>query len=522
MITMFKNDMFSPSMFRRGSHHAVVSAIAVAVLSACSTAPTYVRPDASVPDVFKEMPLPSGKTGSAVEGASTKAWKTAKPAEDTFRGEWWRVFGDSALDGLEKQAADANQDLKAAAARVQQARALVQSARSSWFPSIGAGFGPTRQHLSPASQFLPDNTEVPDQTLWRAQVAASYEADLFGRVSDNVSASRSDEAQSEALFRSVQLALQADVAENYFQLREFDTQLGLYRKTVALREDALKLVESRFNAGEVSDLDVSRARSELATARADAVGVARQRAASEHSLSILLGKPPADFAFPETPLAPVLARIPAGLPSSLLERRPDIAATERAMASANARVGLAKSAFFPQLDVTGAFGYESATLGDLFQWSTRAFLLGPFAGTALTLPIFDGGRRSANLATARAKFDEDVAQYRQQVLVAFKEVEDSLSNLRSLDDQIREQGLAMSASERAEQLSTTQYKEGQVSYLDVIDAQRQVLQSQLQSSHLAGEKAVSTVALIRALGGGWDEPQTQIGSEREGQKTVER
>lgn len=513
MITMLKNDMLSPSMFRRGSHYVVVSAIAVAVLSACSTAPTYVRPDASVPNAFKELPLPSGKTGSAVQKRSTEAWKTAKPAEDTFRGEWWRVFGDSTLDGLEQQAADANQDLKAAAARVQQARALVQSARSSWFPSIGAGFGPTRQHLSPASQFLPDNTEVPDQTLWRAQVSASYEADLFGRVSDNVSASRSDEAQSEALFRSVQLALQADVAESYFQLREFDTQLGLYRRTVVLREDALKLVGSRFNAGEVSDLDVSRARSELATARADAVGVARQRAASEHSLSILLGKPPADFTFPEAPLVPVRARIPAGLPSSLLERRPDIAAAERSMAAANARVGLAKSAFFPKLDITGTFGYESATLGDLFRWSSRVFLLGPLAGTALTLPIFDGGRRSANLANARARFDEDVAQYRQQVLIAFKEVEDSLSELRLLDDQIREQGSAVTASERAEHLSTTQYREGQVSYLDVIDAQRQVLQSQLQSSRLAGAQALSTVALIRALGGGWNDSQTQSGND---------
>lgn len=522
MITIFKNDMFSPSMFRRSPRHAVVSAIAVAVLSACSSAPTYVRPDTSVPHAFKELPVPSGKPGSAVEGASAEAWKTAKPAEDTFRGEWWRVFGDPTLDGLEKQAADANQDLKAAAARVQQARALVQSTRSSWFPSIEVGFGPTRQHLSPASQFLSDDAKVPNQTLWRAQASASYEADLFGRVSDDVSASRSDEARSEALFQSVQLALQADVAQNYFQLREFDTQLGLYRKTVALREGALRLVESRFSAGEISDLDVSRARNELAAARADAIGVARQRAVSEHSLSILLGKPPAEFTFAEAPLVPVRARIPANLPSSLLERRPDIAAAERAMASANARVGLAKSAFFPQLNITGAFGYESTTLGNLFQWSTRTFLLGPFAGTALTLPIFDGGRRRANLANARAKFDEDVAQYRQQVLVAFKEVEDSLSDLRLLDDQVSEQGSAVSASERAEHLSTTQYKEGQVSYLDVIDAQRQVLQSQLQFSHLTGAQAVSTVALIRALGGGWDGPQAQAGSENRSPQSAER
>lgn len=522
MKTMLERNMLPSSQFSRGSRRAAVSVVALAILSACSTGPAYVRPDAPIPNAFKEQAVPLRTMGSAVEGTSAEAWKTAKPAEDLFRGEWWRVFGDPTLDGLEKQAADANQELKAAAARVQQARALVQAARSSWFPSIGAGFGPTRQHLSPASQFLSDDVKVPDQTLWRAQVSASYEADLFGRVSDNVSASRSDEARSEALFRSVQLALQADVAQNYFRLREFDAQLGLYRKTVALREGALRLVESRFSAGEISDLDVSRARSELATARADAVGVARQRAVSEHSLSILIGKPPADFTFAETPLVPVRARIPAQLPSSLLERRPDIAAAERTMASANARVGLAKSAFFPRLDITGAFGYESATLGNLFRWSTRTFLLGPFAGTALTLPIFDGGRRNANLADARARFDEDVALYRQQVLVAFKEVEDSLSDLRLLDDQIREQGSAVSASKRAEHLATTQYKEGQVSYLEVIDTQRRILQLQLQSVHLAGTQAVGTVALIRALGGGWDEPQPQVGSESAGQQTAER
>jgi outer membrane protein, multidrug efflux system len=274
----------------------------------------------------------------------------------------------------------------------------------------------------------------------------------------------------------------------------------------------LKLVQQRFKEGDISELDVSRAKNELSSARADAVGVARLRAASEHSLAILLGKAPADFSFPETPLALVTTRVPPGLPSALLERRPDIAAAERAMAAANARVGLAKAAFFPKLDITGAFGFESATLGDLFMWSSRAFLLGPFAGTALTLPIFDGGRRQAGLDQARAKYDEDVAQYRQQVLVAFKEVEDNLADLRLLDDQMREQNDAVNASQRASHLSRTQYQEGQVSYLDVIDSERQVLQSQLQSSHLAGVQAVSTVNLIRALGGGWGDVKTDVGS----------
>jgi multidrug efflux system outer membrane protein len=217
----------------------------------------------------------------------------------------------------------------------------------------------------------------------------------------------------------------------------------------------------------------------------------------------LLGKAPANFSFPETPLVPVAARVPPGLPSALLERRPDVAAAERAMAAANARVGLAKSAFFPKLDITGAAGFESATLGDLFMWSSRTFLLGPLAGTALTVPLFDGGRRKANLAQARGKYDEDVAQYRQQVLEAFKEVEDNLSDLRLLDDQIQAQNDAVNASQRASHLSQTQYQEGQVSYLDVIDSERQVLQTQLQATHLEGTQAVSTVNLIRALGGGW-------------------
>jgi len=197
--------------------------------------------------------------------------------------------------------------------------------------------------------------------------------------------------------------------------------------------------------------------------------------------------------------------VPPGLPSALLERRPDVAAAERAMAAANARVGLAKSAFFPKLDITGAFGYESTTLGDLFQWSSRAFLLGPFAGTALTVPLFDGGRRKANLANARAKYDEDVAQYRQQVLQAFREVEDNLSDLRLLDDQIQQETDAVNASQRSAHLSTTQYQEGQIAYLDVIDAERQVLQTQLQASQLTGIQAVATVNLIRALGGGWED-----------------
>ncbi|WP_146011832.1 efflux transporter outer membrane subunit, partial [Burkholderia sp. MSMB175] len=469
---------------------AAASGLLAGLLAGCAVGPDYQRPEVQTPAAFKEAP--------ALEpGEQAGTWKEAEPADGAHRGEWWTVFGDPVLNALETQALAANQNLKAAAARVEQARAATRAARSQWFPQVGVGFGPVREGLSSASQFQPSGTGPLTTTLWRAQGTVSYEADLFGRVSRDVEASRADAAQSEALFRSVQLALQADVAQNYFELRRLDADQDLYRRTVELREEALKLAQRRFTEGDISELDVSRAKNELSTAQADAVGVARRRAASEHALAILLGKAPADFAFVQTPLVPVTVRVPAGLPSALLERRPDIAAAERAMAAANARVGLAKSAYFPKLDITGAFGYEAATLGNLFMWSSRTFLLGPFAGTVLTLPVFDGGRRSAGVQQARARYDEQVAAYRQQVLVAFREVEDNLSDLRLLDEQIRAQSDAVNASRRAAKLSRTQYEEGQVSYLEVIDSERSVLESQLQANQLTGAQAVSTVNLIR-------------------------
>ncbi|PPB83742.1 NodT family efflux transporter outer membrane factor (OMF) lipoprotein [Mycetohabitans endofungorum] len=282
--------------------------------------------------------------------------------------------------------------------------------------------------------------------------------------------------------------------------------LLLKARTVALREQALQLVQHRFDEGDISELDVARATSELATARSDAITLAQLRAVSEHSLAILLGKPPAQISLAPRPLEPVTVQIPAGLPSALLERRPDIAAAERAMAAANARIGIAKAAFFPSLTLTGAGGFESASLGDLFRWTSRTFLLGPMVGTALTMPLFDGGARSANLANARAKYEEDVVNYRQQVLVAFQEVEDNLANLRILTDQIQAQNDAVQASGRVAQLSRAQYREGSVNYLDVIDSERTVLQSQRAAVQLTGAQAVYTVNLIRALGGGWDAP----------------
>ncbi|WP_206996198.1 efflux transporter outer membrane subunit [Trinickia mobilis] len=490
--------------------------LSAALLSAgCSLAPAYRTPNVADSSAFKEAPA---TTATAEAEGEAGTWKIAQPSDQIPRGKWWVIFDDATLNELEDQALAANQNLAAATARVKEARAIQQATRAGLFPTIDAGFGPTREKVSPASQFQPDGGNVPAQTLWRAQATASYEADLFGRVSDAVKASRAESEESEALLRSVQLTLQADVAANYFKVRELDAELQVYAQNVSLREQQLKLVQSKFANGDIAELDVARARAELATARSDEMTAQRQRATAEHSLAVLLGKAPSEFSMASSPLQAVQIRIPPGLPSALLERRPDIAAAERAMAAANARVGVAKAAYFPSLSITGNAGFESATLGDLFKWSSRAFLLGPLAGTALTVPIFDGGRRKGNLANARAVFDEDVANYRQQVLQAFQEVEDNLSDLRILEQQTQTENEAVQASTRAAEISRTQYRDGAVNYLDVIDAERTVLQSQTTAVQLSGLQAAATVNLIRALGGGWGDAVT-VGSADTQQQT---
>ena len=468
---------------------------ALLILAGCSVAPTYERPSVDTSLGYKEAQTST----DTVNGQ----WKTAQPAENVARGEWWKIFNDDKLNALEADALHANQDLKAAAARLDQSRALNKNARADLFPQVDAGFGATRQRQSPASQGLAPDAQTSATTLYRAQLGISYEVDLFGRVSASVDAANADAERSEALYHSVLLALQADVAQQYFLLRELDATQELYRGAVELRTQSLKLVQRRFDEGDISEVDLARAKTELAAAQSESLGVTRTRANAEHALAILLGKTPAEFSFEPQPLSRISINVPPGLPSDLLERRPDIAAAERSMAAANARIGVAKSAYFPRLNLTGGLGYESAQLGDLFNWSSRTFLLGPLVGTALSLPIFDGGRRSAGVDRARAGYEEQVAGYRQTVLNAFREVEDNLAGLRLLGDQTKAQDAAVNASERAAKLSHLQYKEGSVSYFNVIDADRTVLQQQRVAVQLDGERARSTVNLIRALGGGW-------------------
>jgi outer membrane protein, multidrug efflux system len=472
-----------------------IAIVFAALVAGCSLAPPLERPVVDAPAQWKEL-----------TPAERGSWKTAQPAEAEPRGEWWKVFGDPTLDAFEAEAGAANQSLKAAVARVSQARALVGVAKAERIPQIDAGFNVSREKPTGASLGLPPGVDVTPFTVWRGVLSVSYEVDLFGRISDGIAAARSDYEGAQATFNSVQLALQADVAQTYFALRETDDELALLRNTVTLREDSVRLLQRRFDLGEINELDLSRAKTELATTRSDAIALERQRAKLEHALAVLLGKAPAAFALAPAALANAMPVIPAGLPSSLLERRPDIAAASRTMAAANARIGVAKAAFFPVLNLTAAGGFESAELGDLFKWSARTWALGPLVGTMLTMPLIDGGRNQANLDRSYAVLEESVATYRQQVLVAFAEVEDNLANVRTLDDQGQAARDATTSAGRALSIAQARYRAGATGYLDVIDAQRSLLSVQRLDTQIKGARATSTVALIRALGGGWDAP----------------
>ncbi|KWR91869.1 efflux transporter outer membrane subunit [Cupriavidus sp. IDO] len=464
------------------------------VLAGCSLAPTYKVPETATAPAFKEA------EAAAAEGAQ---WKTGTPAEGQQRGDWWKVFGDADLDRLIEAANTYNQDLAASAARLKQARAFTGATEADLYPQLSIGLDPTRTQPSAASLGLPDGTRIPARTVLKARAFAGYELDLFGRVASSVNAARAEGDAAGDLYRSVQLALQADTAQAYFALRTLDSERELLNATIRLREDALSLLKKRYDAGETTDLDPARAEAELGTARADLATIERRRANQEHALAVLTGVPPAQFALAAHPFDTAPVAIPPGLPSELLERRPDIAAAERQMAAANARIGVARAAFFPRISLTGLFGFESSDLSNLFKWSSRTWLLGPLVGTTIAQTVFDGGRNSANLAGARAAHEESAAHYRQTVLVAFREVEDSLADVRWLSQQGAALDSALAGARRAQRISRSRYDAGAVDYLTVIDADRTVLQSQRDANQVAGLRAAATVSLVRSLGGGW-------------------
>lgn len=485
-----------PSVRKSLSVSLLAAAIALS-LPGCSVGPTYERPDASAPAAFKE-------SEPSLESVQAKSWKVAQPSDHFERGHWWLVFGDPQLNDLELKALESNQNLVAAYARLKQARALTAAARSELFPKITLNGEASRERESPASKEVSSDSSIAPKTLLGLKSEISYEPDLFGRVQAGIDGSKARTEASEALLRGVQLSLTADVAASYFKLRGLDAEMEVFQRAIEIRERAVGIADARHTNGDVSVLDVARARSELATTQSDALAVAKDRATEEHRLAILLGKAPAEFSLPSSPLVMTPVRIPTGMPSMLLERRPDIAAAERKMAAANADIGVAKAAFFPSIKLGLTGGFEASHPNEIFNWSSRTFLLGPVGGTILSLPIFDGGQRSAKLKHERWAYEEQVAAYRQAVLQAFQEVEDVASDLRIVDQQLERMNIAVDASIKASEVANLQYAEGEVPYLDALDAERVVLQSRRSKAQLEATQAIATVKLIQALGGGWE------------------
>ena len=477
-----------------------LSALTAALLLSACAAPEFKQPQMDVPAAYKENQAPA--TPLVQTAADGSKWKQAKAAEAQPRGEWWLAFNDPALNGLIGEATKANANLAVAAARVKQARAIAGVAEADRIPQIGVGVGAQRSRASAQSLGLPQGSAVAPVTSYSANLTASYEVDLFGRVSSNVSAARSDAASVEATYRSVLLSVQADVAQTYFRLRATDAELETLNRTVELRQENVKVNQRRFDLGDIGEFDLARAKTELATSRAEAIGLQRQRVTTEHALAVLLGKPAAAFTAGASPLldTALLPTIPQGMPSTLLERRPDIAAAQRTMEAANARIGLARAAMFPALTLNANGGGVSDTFSDVFKWSSRSWLL----GALMSMPLIDGGRNKANVTRSEAALEESVGTYRQSVLTAFAEVEDNLAGLRILAGQTAQIDDAVVSARRSADLAQKLYTAGRSSYLDLLDAQRNLASVERSAVQLRGNRAVTTVALIRSLGGGWD------------------
>lgn len=457
----------------------LVPLVAALFIAGCATALPELPQDPPPPAAFKE--------------AGTR-WTVARPAESQDRGEWWKAFGDPALDRLVQQAAERNTSLQEAAARLAQARALVRSARADRLPQVGVGGGATRG----AGANTPQGATP--ATLVQAGASLSWEIDLFGRLSRAERAAALDAQAREGLLQSTRLLVQAETAQAYLALRALDAERALVRETVSAYADTLRLTQRRHQAGDVAELDVVRVQAELAANEADALALDRQRAQLEHALAVLVGESASAFTLDPATWSTALPTIPPGVPGTVLARRPDVAAAQLSLMAAQARVGVAQAAWFPSIALTADGGFASPELGDLFKWSSRAWSV----GALLSLPLFDGGRRESGVKSAEAQLDAQLAQYRGQVLNAFREVEDQLAALRLLDEQARAQGRAVDAARRASAISETRYRNGLVSQLELLDARRSELRNRREALQVRSAQYQATVGLIRAIGGGWE------------------
>lgn len=459
--------------------HLVLSSLTAAlVLAGCASAPVMQPVQVPVPTRFQD---------------DGPRWTVAAPAESQDRGSWWKAFADPALDRLVEQAALRNTSVLEAGARLAQARALVRSAGANRTPQVGVGVSADR------AAGLNTPAGAAPATLLQAGASLSWELDVSGRLARAQDAASLDATAREALLRSTTLMVQAETAQTYLALRALDAERTLVRETVAAYADTLRLTQRRHQAGDVGELDVVRVQSELASNEAEALALDRQRAQLAHALAVLVGDSASEFSLPAADWSPAVPAIPAGVPGTMLARRADVAAAQAQLMAAQARVGIAQAAWFPSVALTTAGGFASPDLGDLFKWSARAWSV----GALLSLPVFDGGRREAGVASAQAQLDAQLAQYRGQVLNAFREVEDQLSALRLLGEQSQAQGRAVDAARRASTISETRYRNGMVSQLELLDARRSELRNRRQALQIRAAQSQATVGLIRALGGGW-------------------
>ena len=463
--------------------------------TACTVGPKYQRPEARVPTAYKELPPASFK---AADG-----WKVAQPNDEAPRGKWWEVFQDPELNALEEQVDISNQTLAIAEAQLRGARAAIRVARAALFPTVTGTASATGAHQSENRPGVTDASRA-TRDDYLLSLDASYEFDVWGRIRRSVEASTASAQASAADLETARLSIHAELAGNYFALRGLDAQRQLLEFASTTFERALELTTNRYNAGIASQIEVLQARTQLENTRAQAIEVGVQRALFEHAIAILLGKPPADFSLPSSPITVLPPAIPIGLPSELLERRPDIAAAERRVAAANAQIGIAQAAFYPTVTLRSIVGLESSSLTNLFSWPSALWSL----GASVVEIVFDGGRRHAVTEQTRAAYDATVAIYRQTVLTAFQGVEDTLSTLRILEEQAVQQAKAVQAAEAALLLAINRYKGGISTYLEVVVVQSAALTAQRVALDLFTRRMTATVLLIRALGGMWEASST--------------
>ena len=474
-------------------YNAAFTGVAVLALSGCMVGPKYVKPTVPMAPDYKEAPA-----ADAYKEGTT--WQTAKPADTAQKGEWWTIFGDAQLNALEPQVAAANQNLKAAEARFREARALIKFNRAAMYPTISA---------TPSAGGVKESANRPYFNKANASdgigdivmpLDLNYEIDLWGRVRRTVNASREEAQASAGDLQTALLSLQAELAVDYFEARSADAEERLLNDTVKEYEEAYRITTNRFEGGVAPQSDVDQAKTQLEQAKVQANDVAIRRAQFEHAIAVLLGVPPASFTLAPQPLEARPPAIPTGLPSELLERRPDIAAAERRVAEANERIGIARAAFFPTISLSGAVGFEGTSFSNLFDPASLLWAIGP----TLSQTVFDAGRRRSVSEQANASFDETVANYRQTTLTAFQQVEDNLVALRVLSVEAEHQHQATQAAQSAQQIFNNRYVGGIDTYLQVVTAQNTALFNERNDIDIMRRQMDASVLLIKALGGGWN------------------